>query len=270
MTMATASERRADAPRALLALRAPFSGRTWRAFLYLLGNLPVAVALFAYATTMVSLSVGLLVTVAGIPVFAATLAGARGLGAMERARARVLLGTAVASPPPVRPSGAGVVRWTGALLRNGASWRQLLFCLLRFPWAVAAFSVVLTYWLLAWSLLTYPLWQWTFPRYLGQPGIQLWEPGAVPGDLSGYLDTPAEIAVTALVGLLLVLALPWVTYALTAPDRALIRVLLGPWPPTATGSGPVVAGAEAPAPYGGAPETVRTAAPGDGPVPREG
>ncbi|MFF9480891.1 sensor domain-containing protein [Streptomyces sp. NPDC014733] len=278
MTMATASARQTGAPRVLLALRAPLSGRTWRAFLYLLGNLPVAVALFAYATTMTSLSAGLLVTVAGIPVFAATLAGARGLGAVERARARALLGMTVASPPPVRPSGDGVVRWTGALLRNGSAWRQLLFCVLRFPWAVAAFSLAVTYWLLAWSLLTYPLWRWTFPRYLDRPGIQLWKPGAVPGDVSGYVDTPTEIAVTAVLGLLLVLALPKVTYALTAPDRGLIRVLLGPWPVTEPGPG-TAAGSETPAPYGAAPhgsaphdsapETVRTAAPGDGPAPRE-
>jgi hypothetical protein len=268
MTMATDSERRAGAPRALLALRAPFSGRTWRAFLYLLSSLPVAVALFAYATTMTSLSAGLLVTVAGIPVFAATLAGARGLGAMERVRARALLGMTVAAPPPVRPAGDGVVRWTGALLRNGAAWRQLLFCLLRFPWAVAAFVIAVTYWVLAWSLLTYPLWRWTFPRYLDQPGIQLWKPGAVPGDLSGYVDTPTEIAVTAVVGLLLVLALPRVTYALTAPDRALVRVLLGPWPEAEQESGAGTGPEAAPAPFGGAPDTVRSPL-REGPAPRE-
>ncbi|GAA3186767.1 MULTISPECIES: sensor domain-containing protein [Streptomyces] len=269
MTMATASERRAGAPRVLLALCAPFSGRTWRAFLYLLSSLPVAVALFAYATTMTSLSAGLLVTIAGVPLFAATLAGARGLGALERARARALLGTAVAAPPPVKPTGNGVVRWTAALLRNGAAWRQLLFCALRFPWAIAAFVCAVTYWLLAWSLLTYPLWRWTFPRYLDRPGIQLWKPGAVPGDVSGYVDTPAEIAVAAALGLLLVLALPHVTYALTAPDRALVRVLLGPWPGTAPESGTGAWPGAAGAPYGGAPEGARDAALRDGPAPRE-
>ncbi|MFD9814303.1 sensor domain-containing protein [Streptomyces sp. NPDC059080] len=269
MTMATASERRAGAPRVLLALRAPFSGRTWRAFLYLLTNLPVAVALFAYATTLCALSAGLLVTVAGIPVFAAGLAGARGLGAMERARARALLGVTVAAPPPVRAAGGGVVRWTGALLRDGSSWRQLLCCFLRFPWAVAAFVFTVTYWALGWSLLLYPLWRWTFPRYLSQPGIQVWNPDTAPGTFSGYVETPPEIALAAAVGLLLVLALPRVTYALTVPDRALVRVLLGPWPGATPGPGTGAGPGAAPAPHGGAPETVRSPALREGPAPRE-
>ena len=51
---------------------------------------------------MVSLGAGLLVTFLGIPVLAAALAGCRGFGALERARARGLLGLDVADPEPLR------------------------------------------------------------------------------------------------------------------------------------------------------------------------
>ncbi|MCM3263588.1 MULTISPECIES: sensor histidine kinase [Streptomyces] len=206
-------------------LRAPVEGRHWRELGYVLLSLPVAVALFTYAVTMVSLGAGLLVTFLGIPVLAAALAGCRGFGALERARARALLGCEVADPEPVRPrTGNGPLAWSGAVLRSGASWRALLYTLVQFPWAVFSFCVAVTFWAAGWSLLTYPLWFWAFPVWGGQDGIQLYG----DGQHAFYLDNPFEIAVTALVGLLIVLATPWVVRALTTVDRLLVHGLLGP------------------------------------------
>jgi hypothetical protein len=83
------------------ALRAPVEGRTWRELGYVLLSLPISILLFTYAVTMVSLGAGLLVTFLGVPVLAAALAGCRGFGAVERARARGLLGLEVAEPEPL-------------------------------------------------------------------------------------------------------------------------------------------------------------------------
>ncbi|GHF86406.1 sensor histidine kinase [Streptomyces griseosporeus] len=206
------------------ALRAPFEGRSWREFAYLLLNLPIGVLLFTYAVTMVALGAGLLVTFLGIPVLAAALAGCRGLGAMERARARALLGLEVADPEPLRVRKSGLMGWMGAVLKSGTSWRHLLYAVLHFPWAVFSFVVALNVWAYGWALLTYPLWFWLFPVYGGQGGLQLY------GDEqhSIYLDNPFEITVTALVGLLFTLATPWIVRALTMVDRLLVHGLLGP------------------------------------------
>ncbi|WNM29510.1 sensor domain-containing protein [Streptomyces sp. Li-HN-5-11] len=205
-------------------LRAPFEGRSWREFGYVLLSLPIGILLFVYAVTMVSLGAGLLVTFLGIPVLAAALMGCRGLGALERARARGLLGLEVAEPEPLRMKGHGALAWTGAVLKSGASWRALLYAVLQFPWAVLSFVVSLNVWVLGWSLLTYPLWFWVFPMWVGQGGIQLY------GDEHHhvYLDNPFEITVTALVGLLFTLATPWIVRALTTVDRVLVYGLLGP------------------------------------------
>ncbi|MFG3117035.1 sensor histidine kinase [Streptomyces sp. NPDC048197] len=208
-----------------VALRAPFSGRTWREFLYLFLSYPIACVLFVYAIGVLTVGAGLLVTFLGIPVLAGGLAGARGLGGVERARARALLGLEVATPEPVRPAKPGLMAWIGAVLKSGVSWRHLLYCLLRFPWAIFAFIFSLTFWTLGWTLLSYPLWRWVFPAYVGQPGIQLWGDGLGNGL---YVDTPAEVGIVSGAGLLLVLAGPWVIRGLTQVDRVLVHGLLGP------------------------------------------
>ncbi|MEV4440522.1 sensor domain-containing protein [Streptomyces sp. NPDC049577] len=211
------------------ALRAPLEGRTWREFLYLLLGLPVATVMFVYGVTMVSVGAGMLVTFLGVPILAAALAGARGLGAVERARARALLGVRVAPPGPVagrrRDDGRNrLAAWVGGLFKSGASWRHLLYTVLYFPWAVFGFVLALTLFTTAWTLFLYPLWYWVLPAYAHQPGIQLY------GDSDGvafYLDTPFEIVVTCATGLLLVLASPWVVRGVTQVDRLMVTGLLG-------------------------------------------
>ncbi|MEU5209765.1 sensor domain-containing protein [Streptomyces sp. NPDC020742] len=207
------------------ALRAPLSGRAWREFLHLALSLPISTVMFAYAITVLSLSAGLLVTFLGIPVLAGGLAGCRALGAVERARARGLLGMRVADPEPARRTKPGLMPWVGAVLKSGVSWRHLLYALLHFPWAVFSFVVSLAFWSVGWMLLTYPLWRWTFPAYLDQPGIQLGDYGNGAGF---YLDTPAEIGFASGVGLLLVLAGSWLVHGLTQVNRVMVRGLLGP------------------------------------------
>ncbi|MER7494944.1 sensor domain-containing protein [Streptomyces pharetrae] len=217
-------DRGAGGARLPAGLRAPFEARSWREFAYVLLGLPIGVLLFTYAVTMVSLGAGLLVTFLGVPVLAAGLAGCRGLGALERTRARALLGMRVADPEPLRVRKDGLMGWVVAVLRSGTSWRHLLYAVLHFPWAVFSFGVAVSFWTYGWALLTYPLWFWLFPMYGGQGGLQLY------GDESHriYLDNPFEITVTALVGLLFTLATPWIVRALTTVDRLLVHGLLGP------------------------------------------
>ncbi|MFE7664302.1 sensor histidine kinase [Streptomyces celluloflavus] len=213
------------ASRVPVGLRAPFSGRTWREFLHLILNLPMSVVMFAYAIVVMSLGAGLLITFLGIPVLAAGLSGSRALGALERGRARALLDLDVAAPEPIRPSKPGLMGWVGAVLKSGASWRHLLYGLLHFPWALFSFVFSVVFWTVGWALLAYPLWQWTFPAYLGQPGIQLWGDGAGNGV---YVDGSTGMAFVSGFGLLLTLAGPWVIRGLTSVDRLMIHGLLGP------------------------------------------
>ncbi|WP_424922692.1 sensor domain-containing protein, partial [Streptomyces sp. wa53] len=205
------------------ALRAPFEARTWRELGYVLLSMPISVVLFCFAVTMVSLGLGMLITFLGIPILAAGLAMCRGFGAMERARARALLGLDIADPAPMRGKG-GLMSWVGAVLKSGVSWRHLLYAVLHMPWATFAFVVAVNFWAYGWAAFTYPLWRWVFPAYAGVDGIQLY------GDRTHqvYLDSPFEVAVTSAFGLALVLVTPWIVRGLVAVDRVMVLGLLGP------------------------------------------
>ncbi|MFJ1611557.1 sensor histidine kinase [Streptomyces sp. NPDC088249] len=206
------------------ALRAPLEGRTWREFGYLLLGLPISTILFSLSIALTSLGIGMLITFLGVPILAGTLAMCRGFGALERARARGLLGLEVAEPAPVRGRTGGLMSWVGAVLKSGVSWRHLLYALLHFPWAVFAFVVSLTFWSYGWAALTYPLWHWIFPTAVGVQGIQLY------GDdhRQIYLDSTFELAATAVCGLVVVLITPWIIRGLTSVDRVMVAGLLGP------------------------------------------
>ncbi|MFK0022442.1 sensor histidine kinase [Streptomyces sp. NPDC090798] len=218
---AGAEERRHRLP---APLRAPIEARSWREFGYVMSGLPVGILMFTFAVTMFSLGMGLLITFLGIPVLAAALAGILGFGALERARARGLLGIEVAAPEPLRVRKHGAMAWMGAILKSGSAWRHLLYSVVQFPWSVFSFVVALSFWVYGWAMLTYPLWFWLFPVYGGQGGLQLYGDGAH----RIYLDNPFEITVTALLGLLITMATPWIVRALTTVDRVMVAGLLGP------------------------------------------
>jgi len=205
-------------------LRAPFEGRTWRELGYLVLSLVISPVLFGLSIGMASAGIGMLITFIGVPVLAGTLAMCRGFGAFERARARGLLHLDVAAPEPVRGRNGSAMSWMGAMLKDGASWRHLLYALLHFPWAVFAGTLSLTLWVTGWAVFSYPLWQWVFPTYVGTGGIQLY------GDAHHriYLDSPLEVAATSVCGLALVLFTPWLIRGLASVDRLMVSGLLGP------------------------------------------
>ncbi|MCJ0870006.1 sensor histidine kinase [Streptomyces sp. AP-93] len=205
-------------------VRAPFEGRTWREFGYLMLGLPLSTLYFSLAITGVSLGAGLLVTFLGVPVLAGVLAMCRGFGRVERARVRGMLGHDIAEPAPIRAEKGGAIARMGALLKSGSAWRHVLYSVIHFPWAVFAFCVALTFWAYGWAMLLYPLWFWVFPAFTDQPGLQLFQ----NDDYAFYLDSPLAIAATCATGLALTLATPWVVRALTTVDRVLVCGLLGP------------------------------------------
>ncbi|MFE1905444.1 sensor histidine kinase [Streptomyces gardneri] len=211
-------------PRLPAAIRAPFEARTWRALGYVLIGLPLSVCWFALSVAFVSAGAGLLITFLGVPILAGALAMCRGFGAVERARARALLDFDVKAPEPVRGKTGGAFSWMGAMLKNGASWRHLLYAILHMPWAIFGFTVTVALWGWGWSLFTYPLWRWVFPAYVGQDGLQLYGDGTH----NFYLDSPFETGVTSAIGLLFVLVGPWVLRGIVAVDRLLVSGLLGP------------------------------------------
>ncbi|MEV6024519.1 sensor domain-containing protein [Streptomyces sp. NPDC052036] len=140
------------APPARLAL----DGHTWREIAYLLANLPMSLVGFIYTVTVLSTGAGLTVTVIGLPLLAAGLAGARQLGRLERARARVLLGVRVDEPTPLRLlRGRGLFQRLWMALKDPVGWRTMLYGFIRLPWGILTFTVTFVSLFLLWPVLPF-------------------------------------------------------------------------------------------------------------------
>ncbi|WP_030145407.1 sensor histidine kinase [Streptomyces violaceorubidus] len=136
--------------------RLAYDRHTWKEIAHLLANLPAALLGFTYVVTMLSVGVGLTVTVIGLPLLAAGLLGARQLGKLERARARVLLGVRVDEPSPLPlRGGRGFFAQLWMSLKDPVGWRTVLYDVIRFPWGVATFVVTLTSLFVLWPVLPF-------------------------------------------------------------------------------------------------------------------
>ncbi|MFD8721962.1 sensor histidine kinase [Streptomyces sp. NPDC059629] len=146
---------RADRER-LPPVRLAYDGHTWKETAHLLLNLPVSVLGFVYVFVTLWVCGLLTLTVVGIPLLAASLLGTRQLGKMERARARALLGVWVDEPSPIPRArrGAGTQRLWMAL-KDPVGWRTLLYYLIRLPWGVLTFAVVLPSLFVLWPVLPF-------------------------------------------------------------------------------------------------------------------
>jgi putative sensor protein len=131
-------------------------------FAYLILSLPIGIVAFTVAVTGISLAAGLLITLLGIPVLLATLAACRGLAALERARASLVL------HEPVRGAEKqwrrdGVWETTKAVVTDPGAWRDLVWAVVLMPIGIATFTVAVTVWSAALGMLSSPLWYWALP-----------------------------------------------------------------------------------------------------------
>jgi signal transduction histidine kinase len=151
---------------------------------------------------------------------------ARGLGAVHRRLAARLLDEWVAAPPPLRP-GRGMLGRLGAGLRDGPGWRAVAYQLLKLPAAVLE-SYAVFLWTAGLVNLTYPFWWGLFRNH--PPGVTL-RPVLAASPFPGrvlHIATFAGTFAAFAAGAAMLLAAPWVTRAVVAADRWLLRRLLGP------------------------------------------
>ncbi|MFJ9670684.1 sensor histidine kinase [Streptomyces sp. NPDC101221] len=136
--------------------RFAYDRHTWKEIAHLLANFPAALLGFVYAVTMLSVGMGLTVTVIGLPLLAAGLLGARQLGKLERARARALLGVRVDEPSPLPWRGRrGFFAQLWMSLKDPVGWRTVLYDVIRFPWGVLTFVTTLTSLFVLWPVLPF-------------------------------------------------------------------------------------------------------------------
>ncbi len=130
--------------------------QTFRTAAYLFLGLVMGVFDFVVIVTGLTLGMGLLVTIVGIPILVATFAVARSLATVERTLARALLD----APLPGRGGDSAGATGVLARLRRHAlrqrTWAEISFLLLRLPMGVLDFVVVVTIFGLAFGGFAYP------------------------------------------------------------------------------------------------------------------
>jgi len=212
------------------ALREPFGRRARAELLFCLAGVLVGLAVLAVLVALLvpgtadSVARAVSVVVVLLPAVLAT-GVARRLGAAHRRLAERLLGERVGQLPPRRP-GRGLVGRLGAGLRDGFGWRALAYTLLQLPLAVAGLYALLL-WAGGLASLTYPFWWGMFRNH--PPGVRLSPVVAAtpfPGRALHIGTYPGTFAAFG-IGVVMVLAAPWVTRAVVAADRWLLRGLLG-------------------------------------------
>jgi signal transduction histidine kinase len=194
-----------------------YGRRAWARLLYAIAGAPVGAVGFVFVAATGYVGLGLSVILVGLPVLAAGLTGARVLGAANRWLAARLLGVAVEAPAPVR-TGRGFLGWIWTRLGDPDGWRAAVYLLGKGPIGVVTMVVSLGFWVYGLAFVAYPL------RLIPAGRDRLDPDDFALGRV--HLDTwPRALAVAA-VGILLLLAAPWVTRALIPVDLGLVRVLL--------------------------------------------
>lgn len=183
---------------------------------YLLTSLPFALASFVVMTVGLSLSAGLLIVWAGVPLAAGTVAAASVLARVERGRLAAA-GRPLGEPAYLPERHADWRRWLDRL-RDPARWGEVAHGLVALPLTVLTWSVALVWW--TGTLVGLTSWAWL--RFLpagaevGFTGL----PELVPGLSRGMVNL--------VVGLVLAGTLVPVLRGCAAAHEALGTALLAP------------------------------------------
>jgi signal transduction histidine kinase len=204
----------------MFLLRDLVSARTWLAMSQHLSGLLLGFAAIFIVTFGLGFGFGgLFFALAGLPLLGVTVRLAHWFARAERARFALFTGARIpAWPAPGSPGRAGfrsgiIPRWQ--TWREGATWAELGYALLRLPVSAVAATLSIMTWAAAIILLLLPAYGPAMPS--GGPTI---------GDT--VVHGAHDLAASVLLGLLLLLVAPQLTRGLAVADGTLAHRLLGP------------------------------------------
>jgi signal transduction histidine kinase len=189
----------------------------WRRLGYELSGLPMAVASFSFILAATIAGIVLTWTVVGLPVLAYALLLAGGFAAIERRR----LGWLEGAQPPVYYRSAddgGFLRRSWTIIKDPQRWRDLVHALVIFPIRIFSFVLSVVFPVAGAGGTLYILWEWSVPR--GRRDQTLAELIGLGSSRS------ADVALTTGIGLVLLVASPFVIRGLATMDAGLARALL--------------------------------------------
>ncbi len=130
--------------------------RTYGALFYMLLSLATGIVYFTVVTTGVSLSLGLMILIIGIPLLVLFLGLIRVLSLVEGRIVEVLLGERMPRRPLYTQRGKGWLERIKEMFTDGRTWTAMLYFLLMLPLGVVYFIVAVTGLSLAAGLIAAP------------------------------------------------------------------------------------------------------------------
>ncbi|HSK23201.1 MAG TPA: sensor domain-containing protein [Egicoccus sp.] len=183
----------------------------WRATVYHLLDGIVAWAGIALVAAGLTFSLWLTpVALIGLVLLTVLLRLARGIGHLERRRARILLDSDVEDPSPRPQPGTGFVDNIRAGLKDVVAWKAVAYLVVRFPVGIAASLAMLVSWYLVLVSITSPIWV------------------SANREFSQVLEEWWEFVLAVLIGLVGLALIPYLVQGFAWLSRWLVQSLLGP------------------------------------------
>jgi uncharacterized membrane protein len=136
--------------------------KAWGALLYLLFSLATGIIYFTWTITGISLSLGLLVLVIGIPIAGVFILSTRGLALLEGRMVEALLGIRMPHRPLFSKKDQGLWGKFKALLIDRYTWFSIVYMLLQLPLGIAYFTVFITLISISMGLVLTPILELVF------------------------------------------------------------------------------------------------------------
>ncbi len=177
-----------------------FDRYAWGALLFFLLGIIPATVYFTFAVTGLSLVIGTLPLILGLPLLVLVLGMARGLCLAEGAIVQAMLG--IRMPRRMQPLGTKGGFWQRIWLwlKDVRSWLSLAFLIGNFPVAAFLFSVFVTLVSAALSLIALPVMQWVWGTVsFGNGHVRILGWHLRPDPVTGNTVMPAGLVVLLLV-----------------------------------------------------------------------
>lgn len=144
----------------------------WAACLYMVLSVVTGTFYFSWAVAGVSLSFSLILLIVGLPVMMLFFLSVRGLGFVEGRLVEALLGTRMPRRAIV-PRGGSWWEKFKVMFTTGSTWTTLIYMVLMQPLGVLYFTLIVTLFSLAISLMGAPVIQYGFRESVIQPEVSV-------------------------------------------------------------------------------------------------
>jgi hypothetical protein len=150
--------------------------RAWGGLIYMLISLLTGILYFTWAVTGLSVSLGVMVLIVGIPVTIVFLLSFRGIAFLEGRLVEALLGERMPRRASFTDSNLPWKERLKILLTGKATWLSWIYMILMLPLGIIFFTVIVTLVSIALTLIVSPIIVYVFNSPIGtfSNGIEIW------------------------------------------------------------------------------------------------